>query len=123
MAPNTDIQTKLIILRVRHLVAQFCRKSNHGRFWFYKVLRGEASVLEELTLIDELLLSAPHNPISVLREEASLRLNQVIDQAALAKRLGVSRQTVNLWESQSDAPTERLERVKKALMGTEVSIK
>ena len=115
MTPNTDIQAKLIILRVRHLVAQLCRRSGHGRFWFYKVLRGEASILEELPLIDELLLSAPHNPISILREEASLRLNQVIDQAQLAKRLGVSRQTVSLWESQSDAPTERLERVKKAL--------
>ena len=115
---TTDVQRKLILLRVRHLVAQLCRRSNHSRLWFYKVLRGEASVLGELSLIDELLLSAPHNPISVLREEASLRLDQVIDQAALAKRLGVSRQTVNLWESQSDAPAERIQRVRAALIGT-----
>ena len=115
MTPNTDIRAKLILVRVRHLVAQLCRRSGHSRLWFYKVLRGKASVLEELSLVDEPLLSAPHNPISLLREEASLRLNEVIDQAHLAKRLGVSRQTVNLWESQSDASLERLERVKKAL--------
>ena len=110
-----DIQRKLILIRVRHLVAQLCRRSGHGRWWFYRALKGEASVLSELALIDELLVTEPTNPIALLREKASVAANEAIDQAELAKRLGVSRQTVSLWESQADVPPERLKRVQKSL--------
>ncbi len=120
---NKDIQSKLILIRVRQLVTQLCRRSQHGRFWFYRVLKGEASILEELSLIDELLAeNKPTNPIAILREEASVASNQVIDRAELAKRLKVSRQTISLWESQPDAPVERIKRVKEALIGIPVSI-
>lgn len=118
-----DIQHKLILIRVRQLVAELCRRSGHGRLWFYRVLCGEASVLAELTLLDEILAkNPPTNKIAILREEASVASNQVIDRAELAKRLKVSRQTVSLWESQADIPAERLVRVRKALMETVVPI-
>lgn len=111
----TDIQQKLILVRVRQLVALLCRRSKHGRWWFYRVLRGEASILDELPLIDELLATPPTNPISLLREKASVALNRAIDRAELAQHLGVSRQTVSRWEAQTDASKERMDCVRKAL--------
>ncbi len=110
-----DIQHKLILIRVRQLVTQLCRRSEHGRWWFYRVLEGKASVLAELPIIDDLLSDKPTNPIQVLREEASIATNQAIDRAELARRLGVSRQTVSLWESQADPPAERIKLVREAL--------
>jgi len=112
----TDIQQKLILIRTRQLVAQLCREARHGRWWFYRVLKGEASILDELALVDKLLSTPPSNPIALLREEYSVAHNQAIDQAELARLLGVSRQTISRWEAQSDTPIDRVTRVRKALV-------
>lgn len=112
----TDVQKKLVLIRVRQLVTQLCTRTKHGRWWFYRVVLGEVSCLAELSVIDELLSqNPPISPVAIAREEASVLLNRAIDRAELARKLKISRQTVSLWESQPDSPADRLDRVRKAL--------
>ena len=116
-----DIQRKLVLIRVRQLVAQLCRRSGHGRYWFYRALKGEVSIVDALPLIDELLSVPPTNQITLLREEISVILERVIGRAELARRLKVSRQTVSAWEQAPEVPVERLEKIRKALLGIAIS--
>lgn len=103
---NEDIKHKLQAVQARRLVALLCRRTGHGRAWFYEVLRGRASIAGDLRMLDEVLQLSP-NPIANLREACG------VQKATLARLLGLSRQSLHSWEREPTA--ERIERVRSAL--------
>jgi len=99
--PIPDVRAKLEQLRVRRRVTAFCDACGKTRSWFYKVLRGEASLLPYLVQLDY-ALDFPAHPITAAREAAGLSRTEA------ARRLGLSRQTIYVWETQPARP-ERVE--------------
>ena len=93
-------------MQARRLVALLCRRTGHGRAWFYEVLRGRASIVNDLRVLDE-VLQPSENPIANLREACGVR------KSTLARLLGLSRQSLHSWER--DPTAERIERVRSAL--------
>lgn len=103
---ENDIKRKLEAVQVRRLVALLCRRTGHGRAWFYEALKGRTSVVNDLRVLDE-VLQPSENPIASLREVCGVR------KSTLARLLGLSRQSLHAWER--DPTAERIERVRSAL--------
>ena len=98
---RANLTDKLRQIRKRRLVAEFCRRCGKSRTWFYNADRDQMA--KETTHIDAVLAISGH-PIVAAREALGL------SQSALAKALGVSRQTVHAWETQPSRQ-DRLDRV------------
>ena len=98
---RANLTDKLRQIQDRRLVAEFCRRCNKSRAWFYGTPpEAKAEFGKQINAV----LAISGHPIVAAREALGL------SQSALAKALGVSRQTVHAWETQPSRQ-DRLDRV------------